>query len=113
MVSSDNECSINLIAKRSGKVERKAPFVRELPTESGEGERVTVKTNKPQCSAGSFRHSFAVSPPSRREALAPTLVFQKGTCGKIFATSALAHLSSFLSEGKFVRFCFTSSLELL
>ena len=70
---------------------------------------------KIQCHAGSFRYAIAChldvcnanSIPSgaryvlpEEGFLSPPLVCPKGTCG-IFATSAFALLSSFLSEGKF------------
>ena len=40
----------------------KAPSGRELPTESGEGERVTMKLTQTQSHAGSFHH-FVVPLP--------------------------------------------------
>ena len=49
----------------------KAPSGRELPTESGEGERVTIELVQIQVCAGSFRHGFAVPPSSRRKAMLP------------------------------------------
>jgi len=49
----------------------KAPSGRELPTESGEGERVTIELVQIQSCAGSFRHGFAVPPSSRRKAMLP------------------------------------------
>ena len=41
----------------------KAPSGRELPTESGEGERVLKKDIEVECSALSFRHAFACHLP--------------------------------------------------
>ena len=61
-----------LVRKRRrtfGAHKRKAPSGRELPTESGEGERVTIEFVQIQGCAGSFRHGFAVPPSSRRKAI--------------------------------------------
>ena len=45
----------------------KAPSVRELPTKSGEGERVTIELVQIQSYAGSFRHAIACHlPPGGR-----------------------------------------------
>ena len=47
----------------------KAPSGRELPTESGEGERVRKRFYLPFGCEGSFRHFLTkMPPPSRREA---------------------------------------------
>ena len=45
----------------------KAPSGRELPTKSGEGERVTIELVQIQSYAGSFRHAIACHlPPGGR-----------------------------------------------
>ena len=56
----------------------KAPSGRELPTKSGEGERVTIELVQIQSYAGSFRHGYAVPPSSRRKAMLPPDIHRKG-----------------------------------
>ena len=56
----------------------KAPSGRELPTESGEGERVTIELVQIQSYAGSFRHAIACHlPPGGRLCCRP-IVHRKG-----------------------------------
>ena len=52
----------------------KAPSGRELPTKSGEGERVTIELVQIQSYAGSFRHAIACHlPPGGRLCCRPTV----------------------------------------
>ena len=61
-----------------GEHKPKAPSGRELPTKSGEGERVTIKLVQIQSYAGSFRHAIACHlPPGGRLCCRP-IVHRKG-----------------------------------
>ena len=53
-----------------GEHKPKAPSERELPTESGEGECVTIKSTQAESHAGSF-HRYRGPPSSRRKAMLP------------------------------------------
>ena len=54
-----------------------------------EGERVTIKLAQTQNYAGSFRHGYAVPPPSRREAFAKPIIPQIGRENKFSAEICL------------------------
>ena len=62
-------CMVVIVHLAIAVVRCRAPSGRELPTLSGEGERVTMKFCLSHRSVGSFRH-LSVTPPSRREAQA-------------------------------------------
>ena len=56
----------------------KAPSGRELPTKSGEGERVTIELVQIQSCAGSFRHAIACHLPHGGRQYYRLTVHQKG-----------------------------------
>ena len=88
MLSSDNERSITLIVKLSGKVKPKAPLCKGSSAAGGEGLFLQP-----------FRHASRATSPYTGEALAIPVSMPKGTCDKISQVPFCCFLTA-LSEGK-------------
>ena len=70
---------------KDAQAQPKAPSGRELSPKVTEGESVTIKLAQTPSYAGSFRHGYAVPPPSRREAFAKPIIPQIGRENNISA----------------------------